>query len=136
LPTVTFTYEGGDTDQSTISKTASGITLTLSNPAPFSAFDVDDEGIFVPSTLLSFDLTVTGGTILFKSYLVTYSDQSTATFTMSGGSGTSTGNFFVVATNTANGDWELAPGQTGKFTPSVSQFKAPQLKSWTFAVSA
>lgn len=139
---VTFTYSNGDDEKSTISKTVSGITLTISNPAPNSEFTSDSDGIYLGDysggdRVDSFDLTVTGGTILFKSYVIGFGTSAGATFSLSGGSGTSTGNSFNGGTQTANGDWQLEPGQTGTFTATgVTINNFDQLESWTFEVIA
>ena len=73
---------------------------------------------------------------MFKSYTVSKAYASTATFSFSGGSGTSTGNAFGVgADQIANGDWTLAPGQTGRFTASgLDASKTNNIRSWTWDV--
>jgi hypothetical protein len=118
----------------TVSNIVSGINLTLSNPAPSTSFGGDSLGLIVDSTRQTMDLTVTGGTILFKSYSVSYIPANAdVTFSMSGGSGTSTGNSLTTSTGTftANGNWQLAPGQTGKLTGTINN-RYGQMQSWTF----
>jgi hypothetical protein len=54
---------------------------------------------------------------------------------MSGGTGSSTGNTLASPGDlTANGNWTLAPGQTGSFTAAgFDQYASIWLKSLTFS---
>ncbi len=59
----TFTFDAGDNNQSTITKTVDGITLTLSNPSPFGVFIADGDGLFALAAIangfqLSFNQSV------------------------------------------------------------------------------
>ena len=93
-------------------------------------------GSVMQSTTTSFQLQVTGGTVQFKSYLISYENTATATFSLSGGSGTSTNNpFNTTGTFTANGNWSLASGETGTLTAgSFIGVQMSQLKSMTFSI--
>jgi hypothetical protein len=139
---ITFDLTSGVDTLSTFSKTVSGITLTFLNPniGPNFAGDADGLGLgtagsFMPSTTTSFQLQVTGGTVQFKSYLITYEDSTSATFSLSGGSGTSTNNpFNSTGTFTANGNWSLASGETGTLTAGPFTGGMSQLNSMTFSI--
>lgn len=59
---VSFDFDGSDNNLSTITKTVSGLTLTLSNPSPDTTFPADFDGLGVFSDggfgdLKSFDMT-------------------------------------------------------------------------------
>lgn len=141
---ITFDLTSGVDNLSTFSKTVSGITLTFLNPNIGPNFDGDSDGLglgnnagsFMPSTTTSFQLQVTGGTVQFKSYLITYEDSTSATFSLSGGSGTSTNNpFNSTGTFTANGNWSLASGETGTLTAGpFTVGELSQLNSMTFSI--
>ena len=140
---ITFDLTSGVNGQSTFSKTVSGITLTFLNPNIGPNFKGDSDGLGLGNagsfmgvnTTTSFQLQVTGGTVQFKSYLITYSDTTSATFSLSGGSGTSTNNpFNTTGTFTANGNWSLASGETGTLTAGpFAGIELGQLKSMTFS---
>lgn len=125
---LTYTYGAGDNELSVISKTVSGVTLTLLNPSARTTFRTDGDGLGVGlqgiflsgAPLTSFQLQVAGGSLALKSYVLGYTDRSSAaTFSMSGGSGTSTGNSLGSTGNfNASGNWILAPGDTGTLTAS------------------
>jgi hypothetical protein len=141
---ITFTFDGFDNGKKVISKTDSGVTLTLSNPVdgPFYA-DPDGIGLGLSNIILfdrditNFDLEITGGVGRLIGYSVGYSfDAPLAYFSMSGGSGSSTNGLGSTGSLTANGDWRLAPGQIG--TLSADNFYSggfAQIKSLTFDVS-
>lgn len=139
---ITFDLTSGVNGQSTFSKTVSGITLSFLNPniGPYFMGDQDGLGLgtagsVMQSTTTSFQLQVTGGTVQFKSYLISYENTATATFSLSGGSGTSTNNpFNTTGTFTANGNWSLASGETGTLTAGpFAAGEMGQLKSMTFS---
>jgi hypothetical protein len=142
---ITFTYSESDNGKTVISKTVSGVTLTLSNPQG-GTFIVDSDGIgvglaaaFLPADITSFDLAITGGVGLLTGYSLGYANSaaSQAFFSMSGGSNFSPGNpLSSTGAHTANGNWTLAPGQSG--TLSASGFASnglAQFKSLTFDVT-
>jgi hypothetical protein len=140
---ITFDLSSGVSNLSTFSKTVSGITLTFLNPNIGPNFKGDSDGLglgnassFMPSTTTSFQLQVTGGTVQFKSYLITYEESTSATFSLSGGSGTSTNNpFNSTGTFTANGNWSLASGETGTLTAGpFTVGELSQLNSMTFSI--
>jgi len=142
---ITFTYDQFDNGQSVISKTVSGVTLTLSNPQGGN-FRADSDGIgvglagtFLGPDNLSFDLAIIGGVGRLTGYSVGFANSAAnqAFFSMSGGSNSSSGNALSsTGTFTANGNWTLAPGQSG--TLSASNFNSTglaQFKSLTFDVT-
>ena len=138
---ITFDLTSGVNDLSSFSKTVSGITLTFLNPNIGPNFKGDGLGLgnagpfMGANNTTSFQLQVTGGTVQFKSYLITYEDTTSATFSLSGGSGTSTNNpFNTTGTFTANGNWSLASGETGTLTAGpFATGEVGQLKSITFS---
>lgn len=144
---VTFSFTFTDDNATTIIKnnSPSGITLTLLNPSARSTFKADSDGIAVGmvgafvtgADLTTFDLQVTGGAITLKSYVIQYTQTPTGTFSMSGGTGSSSGNSLTAqGTFTANGAWTLAPGETGTLTGSgIAATQFAQLKSMTFSVT-
>jgi hypothetical protein len=142
---ITFTYSNSDNGKSVISKTESGVTLTLSNPQS-GVFKADLDGIGVglaggfigTNDNLSFELAITGGVGLLTGYSVGYvQNGSQAFFDMSGGSNISVGNPFSSAgAFTANGNWTLAPGVSGYFNAyNFGVSGLAQLKSLTFDVT-
>ena len=140
---IIFTFSSADNELSVITKTdaPSGVTLTLLNPSARTTFKADIDGIAVGlqggfitgAALDSFQLQVTGGTITLKSYTLGHTNAGTtnATFSMSGGSGSSSGNALSsTGSFNANGNWSLAPSQTGTLTATgfgtsgLAQFRA------------
>lgn len=145
---VTFTFDAGDNGLTTISKTVDSITLILSNPSTKTTFRSDSDGLgvgygpegssFIDGELSSFQLQVTGAYLTFVSYQLGWAYSSpNMNFSMSGGSGTSTANpLQTVGTYTPNGNWGLAPSQTGTMTISgfgTDDSDFAQFKSMTFS---
>ena len=139
---ITFDLSSGVDGRTTFSKTASGYTLTFLNPSLRTTFKGDsaglalgNAGVFITGNpLTSFQFTVQGGTLQFSGYSITYEAAAAASFSLSGGSGTSANNTLsTTGTFTANGNWTLAPGQTGTLTATgFGGTDFSQLRSLTF----
>lgn len=146
---ITFIFGSAENELSVITKTdaPSGVTLTLLNPSDRTTFRADNDGLGVGlqasfisgADLLSFQLQVTGGMITLKSYSLGYVNAGAtgATFSMSGGSGSSSGNSLAsTGSFSANGNWSLTPSQTGTLTATgFGTSGLAQFKSMTFAVT-
>jgi MYXO-CTERM domain-containing protein len=129
-----FSFLSSGVQGTTVSRTdgSTGITLTFSNANGTGAqFGGDSDGVsfgFVNNGTnntpnnFQFDMTVTGLSagqrLLFTSYMIGYDSSNftnSTTFSMTGGSGTSTGNSLldIQSTALANGNWSLGLAETG-----------------------
>ncbi len=138
---ITFDLTSGVNALSNFSKTVSGVTLNFLNPSARTAFRGDSDGLAVGSQsvfitdadLTSFQITAVGATLQFTGYKITFTDGSGA-FSLSGGSGSSNQNSLAsTGVFSANGNWMLAPGQTGTLTATgFSGTNAAQFNQLTF----
>lgn len=119
---VTFTFDGGDDNLSTIVKTVDGITLTISNPSPDATFRADGDGLAVLSLgdsngfamIDSLDLTFSSS-VQLTSYTIGYLEflEGDETLTVSDGSSTSVENSpFSVGLRNFSNQFTVAAGQT------------------------
>ncbi|TRT76872.1 MAG: PEP-CTERM sorting domain-containing protein [Microcystis sp. M_OC_Ca_00000000_S217Cul] len=123
-----FTFGAGDNNQSTITKTVDGITLTLSNNQTLGYFHADGDGVsvlvggaFLGATTTSFNLTFSSA-VQLTSYTIGYIDQleGDESFTLSNGSSSSveTSPFSAGLRNFSN-QFTVAAGQTVSFTGNL-----------------
>ena len=142
---ITFNFSTLTSGQSSYVMTSGIYNLTLSNPVNSGSsgvFRKDSDGIWLGNgaTFVSsagFDMTVTGGSLQFNSYVIGYRNGgTTGTFSLNGGTGTSTGNTLVPAgTYTFAGTKIMNPGDTvtlaGTFTAGTNVLS--EIKSITFS---
>jgi len=143
---ITFDLSIGVDEQTSFAKTVSGITLTFLNPSARTAFKGDADGLalgnqgafILGAPLTSFQLSVLGGTLQFKGYEITFAQSPNASFSLAGGSGASNNNLLnSLATYPADGNWTIAPGQTGTLTATgFSGVEMAQLHTLTFDILA
>ena len=95
---ITFDLTSGVGGESTVSKTVSGYTMTLTPTGTNSAFSGDSDGLGIgsfgaDSYVNGFQIQVTGGSLSFLNYTVGYIGELPANpFALTGGTGTSNNN--------------------------------------------
>ncbi len=140
---IAFDLSSGVNGLSTVSKTVSGYTMTLTPTGTATTFRGDSDGLFIgqnfvpPNYTNGFQIQVTGGTLTFLNYAIGYVQGSPLNpFSLTGGTGTSTNNTLAsTGVKTYNGSYSIAPGQTVSLTTtSATQADISQIKSMTFTV--
>jgi hypothetical protein len=123
-----FTFGTGDNNQSTITKTVDGITLTLSNNQTRGSFAADSDGVvvlagdsFLGATTTSFNLTFSSA-VQLTSYTIGYIESldGDESFTLSNGSSSSVENSpFSTGLRNFSNQFTVAAGQTVSFTGNL-----------------
>lgn len=139
---ITFDLTSGVGGESTVSKTVSGYTMTLTPTGTNSAFSGDSDGLGIgsfgaDSYVNGFQIQVTGGSLSFLNYTVGYIGELPANpFALTGGTGTSNNNTLATTgLKTYNGSYSIAPGQTVSLTSTgTTDSYLSQIKYMTFTV--
>lgn len=143
---ITFDLSSGVNSLSTVTKTVSGYTMTLTPNGTRTSFEGDGDGLVIgglnagASYIDGFNIQITGGSLSFLNYEVGYVASGSATaanpFSLTGGTGTSTNNTLAsTGVITYNGSYSIAPGQTVTLTSTgTNDTMLSQIKFMTFTV--
>ena len=139
---ITFDLSSGVEGLSTVTKTVSGYTMTLTPTGTSSTFAGDTDGLFIGisrdlvSYVNGFQIQVTGGTLNFKNYTVGWASNPANPFTLTGGTGTSTNNTLAsTGVFSYNGSYSIASGQTVNLTSTTTNGgELSEIKYMTFTV--
>ena len=138
---ITFDLTSGVGGESTVSKTVSGYTMTLTPTGTNSAFSGDSDGLGIgsfgaDSYVNGFQIQVTGGSLSFLNYTVGFKAIVAYPFALTGGTGTSNNNTLATTgLKTYNGSYSIAPGQTVSLTSTgTTDSYLSQIKYMTFTV--
>jgi len=135
---ITFDLTSGVDGQSSFSKTVSGFTLTFFNPGQQNYFEGTGNGLNVgvwnATQMTSFQFKVTGGSLIFKDYVVGDGGDAQP-FSLTGGTGTSNNNpLGNTGTFNFNGPYMMDPSQTITFSaPGTTGSQYSQIASMTFS---
>lgn len=136
---IVFDLTGQTSPVTSFSLTNSGYTLTFSNPniGNFQALGgngIEFGGGIFPTV---FNIQVSGGSLMFKNYEVgAIFFGGLNPFTLTGGTGTSTGNLLdSTGVKAFNGPYSISTTQTVVFTTSqtATSFANAQIKNMTFS---
>jgi hypothetical protein len=136
---ITFDLSSGVNGQSTVTKTVSGYTMTLT-PNGSSTFYGDNNGLLIGpfdfDVHTGFQIQVTGGSLSFLNYTVGQTNiPSAGPFDLSGGTGTSTNNTLAsTGVKNYNGSYSITPGQTVTLTPGSTSGQST-IKFMTFSTA-
>ena len=137
---ITFDLSSGVNGQSTVTKTVSGYTMTLTPIGTSSTFYGDNNGLLIGpfdfDVHTGFQIQVTGGSLSFLNYTVGDTSLPSANpFDLSGGTGTSTNNTLAsTGVKNYNGSYSITPGQTVTLTPGSTSGQST-IKFMTFSTA-